>query len=147
MPAPVTRAERLCQSLWSNPLCFIKKVTDDRGKQTTGDWCAACWNVTKSKSKHEAAMRNDAQIARMLSRFLQVDHPIQPRKPWASLSNRDARSLGVHACCNVHRCQFLKEELRRIGNMHLRNSRLVLAGPALECVSLQVPSKTSQRIP
>ena len=61
----------------------------------------------------------------------------------ATLSNRDPRASGVHACSNVHRCQFLKEQLRRVRNVHLRNPGLVLARPALERVPLQVPVKRS----
>lgn len=40
------------------------------------------------------------------------------RRPALS-ADGNARSLGVHAGCNVHRGKLLEEQLRRIWNMHL----------------------------
>ena len=56
-----------------------------------------------------------------------------------TLSNRDTRSFRKHPGRNVHRHELLEEQLGRIGNMHLRDPRLVLAGSALERILLQIP--------
>lgn len=60
---------------------------------------------------------------------------------WKSLSHRDAGSLRVHPGRDVHRSQLLEEQLGRIGNMHLRDPRLVLARSALERILFQIPAR------
>ena len=57
----------------------------------------------------------------------------------ANLSDGNTRSLGVHSSRNIHRRQLLEEQLGRIGNVHLRDPRLVLTRPTLECILLKIP--------
>ena len=65
----------------------------------------------------------------------------------ASLPHCDSRPLGVHTRGNVHRLQFLEEQLRRIGELDLRDPSFVLAWPALERLLGQIPGKVVSQHP
>jgi hypothetical protein len=56
----------------------------------------------------------------------------------AGLTNRYPRPVGEHARRNVHGRQLLEEQLGRVGDVHLRDARLVLAGSALEGLLAEV---------
>jgi len=58
-----------------------------------------------------------------------------------NLPHRDTTPLGVHPRRDIHARQLLKQQLRRIRDVHLRNLRLVLARAALELVFLEAPAK------
>jgi hypothetical protein len=52
-------------------------------------------------------------------------------------------SLGVQSRRNVHRCQLLKEQLGRVGNVYLRDLVLVVACFAFKRVLLEFPVSSS----
>lgn len=47
------------------------------------------------------------------------------------LSDGDSRSLGIHPSGDVHGSEFLEEQLRRIGHVHLGDPSLVRTRPTL----------------
>ena len=110
----------------------------------------ACWMLGRDKTKRElpsiVMMRNEVgiwQSGKPICMLTTVEpHSVMPAAGSLS-SNRDPRTFGVHSCCNVHGRQFLKEQFRRVRNVHLRNPRLVLARPALERIPLQVSGQMS----
>lgn len=54
------------------------------------------------------------------------------------LADADTRSVGEHACGNVHRGQFLEEQLGGVRDVHLRDLGLVSAWSALEGLSVEL---------
>ena len=63
---------------------------------------------------------------------------MQTENHQVSSTNRNPRPVGEHARRDVHGRQLLEQQLGRVGNVHLRDARLVLAGPALEGLLAQV---------
>ncbi len=102
--------------------------------------------MTKPRSKAVNRMHDDAQMLRCGRAEMLRAGRRSLGAANGGLSHRDPRSLSVHPCSNVHRCQLLEEQFRRIRNVHLRDPRLVLARPALERVPLEVPGRNRQRI-
>lgn len=48
------------------------------------------------------------------------------------------RSIRVESWRNVHRRQFLEQQLGRVRDVYLRDLRLVIAQPAIECLLLEI---------
>lgn len=59
------------------------------------------------------------------------------------LTDGNTRPVREHPRGDVHGLQLLEEELRGVRDVHLRDLRLVLAGPALERLLGQIPAWTS----
>ncbi len=61
------------------------------------------------------------------------------------LANGDPRSIGKHPCCDIHRSQLLEEQLRSIGDVDLRDLRLVFTRTALKGLLREVPEECQQQ--
>jgi hypothetical protein len=57
-------------------------------------------------------------------------------------THRNPRAIGEHPSGNVHGGQLLEQQLGSIGDVHLRDTVLVVAKAALEKTLLQFPIKT-----
>lgn len=68
--------------------------------------------------------------------------PVELEKATSDLSDRNPRSLGVHSGGDIHRLKLLEKQFGRIGQEYLRDSGLVVARSALECLFRVIPVVT-----
>ena len=77
-----------------------------------------------------------SRLGQALAHYLNI-HSSNPLSSSAHLPHTNPTPLREHPRRNVHASQLLKQQLRRIRNVHLRDARLVTTRPAFELVLLE----------